>query len=256
MRRKLGIGCLGVVGLLLVVGFFGALIGGPDDTTVPEGERAAVVPTFTDTPTTIETSTPTPDQGQEPDQQMQPTVQEVEVSQETISTPTSSPSATHTPENTATPIFETEGPIVSGEANLREGPGTDYGVTGFMASGSQVELIGQDSTGEWYQLADGNWIAAFLVERALNDLPVTVVQAQLPGGQPEQEPTIDTGWSKTVRGYEFRSDCPCSDDTLNCPSFASGFAAQACFEKCMEERGIDVHKLDADKDGSACEWEW
>ncbi|MBU0708808.1 thermonuclease family protein [Patescibacteria group bacterium] len=46
--------------------------------------------------------------------------------------------------------------------------------------------------------------------------------------------------------------CDCSGNIYNCPDFPTHAAAQACFEHCG---GIDndVHRLDADKDGIACE---
>ena len=39
----------------------------------------------------------------------------------------------------------------------------------------------------------------------------------------------------------------------NCSDFGSQRAAQACFDWCMQEVGTDVHQLDADGDGVACE---
>ena len=47
--------------------------------------------------------------------------------------------------------------------------------------------------------------------------------------------------------------CDCSDDALNCEDFACQQAAQACFEYCMQTVGHDVHDLDQDEDGIACE---
>jgi len=48
--------------------------------------------------------------------------------------------------------------------------------------------------------------------------------------------------------------CDCADgDTLNCEDFPCRSAAQACFEYCLELSGLDVHGLDQDQDGIACE---
>lgn len=41
----------------------------------------------------------------------------------------------------------------------------------------------------------------------------------------------------------------CSFDKYNCDDFATQKEAQQIFEKC----GYDVHRLDRDKDGKACE---
>lgn len=55
--------------------------------------------------------------------------------------------------------------------------------------------------------------------------------------------TIDTG---TVV-------CSCSGNLYNCGDFASHAQAQACFDYYMSIGAGDVHWLDCDDDGSACE---
>ncbi|HEX2253264.1 MAG TPA: excalibur calcium-binding domain-containing protein [Thermoanaerobaculia bacterium] len=50
------------------------------------------------------------------------------------------------------------------------------------------------------------------------------------------------------------SDCTCAYDAHNCPDFSTAAAAQACFRRCQQEAGGDVHRLDRDGDGRACEW--
>lgn len=47
--------------------------------------------------------------------------------------------------------------------------------------------------------------------------------------------------------------CPCDADTLNCGDFATQPDAQACFDHCMALTGRDVHRLDQNNDGVACE---
>ncbi len=47
--------------------------------------------------------------------------------------------------------------------------------------------------------------------------------------------------------------CSCSGDTLNCGDFSSQASAQACFDYCMGQGRGDIHKLDGDNDGIACE---
>ena len=46
--------------------------------------------------------------------------------------------------------------------------------------------------------------------------------------------------------------CSCSGNVYNCDDFSSHREAQACYEKCGGASN-DVHELDRDKDGSACE---
>ncbi|RME98035.1 MAG: hypothetical protein D6768_18295, partial [Chloroflexi bacterium] len=47
--------------------------------------------------------------------------------------------------------------------------------------------------------------------------------------------------------------CDCSADTLDCRNFGSAREAQACFDACLASAGFDVHDLDVDGDGLACE---
>lgn len=48
-------------------------------------------------------------------------------------------------------------------------------------------------------------------------------------------------------------DCACTGDLYNCPDFPNQGAAQACLEHCLNETGQDIHRLDQDNDGTACE---
>jgi len=47
--------------------------------------------------------------------------------------------------------------------------------------------------------------------------------------------------------------CSCSGDTYNCGDFSSHSSAQACFDYCVQQGKGDIHKLDRDNDGLACE---
>jgi len=47
--------------------------------------------------------------------------------------------------------------------------------------------------------------------------------------------------------------CDCSRDRLNCGDFAHQTAAQACFDFCLQSGKGDVHGLDGDNDGLACD---
>jgi len=47
--------------------------------------------------------------------------------------------------------------------------------------------------------------------------------------------------------------CSCSGDTLNCTDFSNHSSAQACFDYCIQQGAGDIHRLDRDNDGSACE---
>lgn len=47
--------------------------------------------------------------------------------------------------------------------------------------------------------------------------------------------------------------CLCGANLYNCSDFSTQRSAQACFDYCWAERGFDVHRLDRDDDGIACE---
>lgn len=47
--------------------------------------------------------------------------------------------------------------------------------------------------------------------------------------------------------------CDCSGNIYNCANFSTHSAAQACFAYCWQTVGRDVHGLDGDGDGIACE---
>lgn len=47
--------------------------------------------------------------------------------------------------------------------------------------------------------------------------------------------------------------CSCSGNLYNCADFASHASAQACYNYCISIGRGDIHRLDGDSDGSACE---
>ncbi len=51
----------------------------------------------------------------------------------------------------------------------------------------------------------------------------------------------------------FSYACNCSGNKYNCKDFKSQSEAQKCYEECKKKTGKDIHRLDRDKDGIACE---
>jgi len=47
--------------------------------------------------------------------------------------------------------------------------------------------------------------------------------------------------------------CACTDDLYNCSDFETQQSAQQCFDHCWALTYTDVHRLDSDSDGTACE---
>lgn len=89
----------------------------------------------------------------------------------------------------------TTGAVVR-SANLRAGPGTTYPVVGTARPGQTVMIVETNLAGDWYRLADDQWIAAFLVNTtAPNATPTTL--NPLPVAQPTVAatplPTITSG---------------------------------------------------------------
>ncbi len=106
--------------------------------------------------------------------------------------PTRTPAATSTPQPTATTAVEedpgAEGPppTANVDANLRAGPGTQFDIIGGTITGQELDIVGQNSAGDWYLLSNGGWIAATLVNDPPSAAPVVADDASplLDGGQP------------------------------------------------------------------------
>jgi uncharacterized protein YraI len=98
--------------------------------------------------------------------------------------------------------------VISGSyVNVRQGPGTSYGIVATAARGVTVSLLGRNEAGSWLQvrLADGKvgWSYAPLLQPnvAINSLPITSGTAAPPTPPPSSE-TITatvTAWHLNVR---------------------------------------------------------
>lgn len=49
------------------------------------------------------------------------------------------------------------------------------------------------------------------------------------------------------------TECSCASNTYNCGDFQTHQEAQNLYNCCLQKVGRDIHQLDRDKDGSACE---
>lgn len=72
--------------------------------------------------------------------------------------------------------------------------------------------------------------------------PTAIIPTATPTFTPTPTPTIPVG-----------APCPCAADTLNCSNFTTGPQAQACMDYCISQGRGDIHNLDGDPDGDACE---
>ncbi len=92
------------------------------------------------------------------------------------------------PAPTATPFPEPAEPtayIQTPLLNLRAGPGTEgYAIIGQMTEGNALLILGRDSSGEWWQVQDGDsvaWLASAYVYAAgpLDTIPVIAMQPEI-----------------------------------------------------------------------------
>jgi SH3-like domain-containing protein len=186
-----------------------------------------------------------------------PTLASIDISASAIPTntpvPSSTPLATWTPLPTSTTdpnpsstpqplnsMNETRYINTSTESvNLRSGAGVSFDVVGSLANGSQIKVIGEQTTNDgylWYVIiySEGTaWIYSGLTSIARPSIQVIL---------PTQAPLAVV------------SNCSCSGADLDCSHFSNSVDAQACYNKCVAEVGRDYHRLDGeDNDGWACE---
>lgn len=65
-------------------------------------------------------------------------------------------------------------PVANRNANLRDGPGTTFGLVGSVDAGQGLTIVARNQDGSWFQLENGAWVAGFLVDNApaASDVPV------------------------------------------------------------------------------------
>ena len=108
------------------------------------------------------------------------------------STPTSEP-PTVTPEPpTVTPTPEPQQPraVADSDVNLRGGPGKAYPVVGKLLAGQEAEILGRNTSGDWWQLAWSGgkqaWVAGTVVQ-IIGPIDTVAVAKNIPA--PPVQPT-------------------------------------------------------------------
>ena len=172
--------------------------------------------------------------------------------------PTSPPLATATP----IPLLQ----VVVASANIRSGPSTNFPALGSTPNKSIFPVLGE-ALG-WYNIEletnERGWIAGSVVE-LLNGV-TDVTQASTIPAEPVQNAPQQTNTPRpittraegatgsTTSGSTSSSPaCSCIGDIENCDSFANRTEIEACFNYCQSVGAGDVHDLDRDDDGIACE---
>lgn len=189
--KQVGLGVIGFFLLCGIVSAIGSQLGG-DGQDAGRGIEAA--PTFTSTampqPVLVVQETPTDPLPTDTPVSTNPPI---DTSPQTT-IPTDVPLSTNPPADTPTPA-----PVTNGVANLRGGPGTEFPVVGSADAGALVAVVSKNAAGDWYQLADGTWIAAFLVDNppdvgvaaVIPPLPVQAVVEATPTSAPDVvQPTV------------------------------------------------------------------
>lgn len=116
---------------------------------------------------------------------------------------TDAPAATTTPIPTDVPIGATALDV----ANLRGGPSTEFPIVGSTVAGQPLVIVARNPAGDWYQLGDGSWIAAFLVVGAPSDVAVVDVPVSAPVAAPLVEQPVTESVSPTNPPFTCNGGC-------------------------------------------------
>lgn len=155
-------------------------------------------------------------------------------------------------------------------ANLRKGPGTNYPIVGGAARGQVLDVVGRNTAGDWLRLANGAWIAAFLVDGAPAGLAVVGAETQpRPAGQiqativpaappvprpaPTATPLPTTSPAVPAVGQQQAGNCDPSYPTLCIPIGISDLDCPDITARRFPVTGADQHRFDMDKNGIGCE---
>ena len=150
--------------------------------------------------------------------------------------------------------------------NIRSGPGLNYDVVGWLLEGECVVVIETTLDGGWAKTEQG-WLGPYYLVSS-ND-PISTQQIPTTLSTPTKTPIPTRTISPTRMPTSIPSTrpiptqtpqppvspaCSCNGNLYNCDNFSTQASAQACFEYCWSVVGYDIHWLDGDDDGIACEW--
>jgi len=155
-------------------------------------------------------------------------------------------------------------------ANLRGGPGTNFPIVGGAARGQVLQVVGRNAAGDWLRLADGSWIAAFLVDGAPSGLavvgtntqmePVGQIQATIvPAAPPVPRPAATatpmppTSSAAPTVGQQQAGNCDPSYPTLCIPIGIGDLDCSDITARRFPVTGADPHHFDGDGNGIGCE---
>lgn len=107
-------------------------------------------------------------------------------------TPQPAPAQEQPPTDTPAPAPQTaKAVITNAQANVRTGPGTNYALAGALDRGAELDIVGKNPAGDWWQLCCVNgqkvWIAAFLVDTS-GPIDAVAVATDIPAPPPTAIP--------------------------------------------------------------------
>lgn len=173
---------------------------------------------------------------------------------------------------TKTPLPQVSIGIVEVQSlNIRSGPGTSFGVIDSLKQGDEFYILADVNNSENQQwllipLADNSfgWVigeSKYVTQKwkrvDYSTYTMLLDSARLAKLIYDTTPTV--AFSRPViptanLQYIPSAACTCSSNSYNCGDFSTQREAQSCFNHCLVTVGYDVHWLDEDSDGSACEW--
>lgn len=164
---------------------------------------------------------------------------------------------------TPTPLPTPNGPYANTDSPLYSGPDLNSAHVGGVNAGEQLTLVGLYTEGTWYLLVNGLWLPGAVVSNVPFAVPlvfptITPVPSATPTVTTTPLPTATVIGSPTPTPTATSLDqpvCSCTGDQYDCLGsvFASRAQAQQCFEYCFRQTGKDVHHLDPNGNGVACE---
>jgi hypothetical protein len=183
---------------------------------------------------------------------------------EAVTPSTDPPAAAEAPEAAPPPPLSGSGiPYTLNAAVRYAEPAEAATEVGRLDANQIVSILGRHTNGLWYLLADGSWILAASVANAPALLPLvfptptptpTITPPPTPTGTPEPPTPAPPTLTPTPTSLD-EVVCSCEPDQYACLShyFPTRGEAQACYEYCFRVTGQDIHKLDLDRNGLACE---
>lgn len=151
-------------------------------------------------------------------------------------------------------------PQANTTANIRSGPGTGYTAVSSVQQGQCLVITGRTEVGDWFQLDNGNWIAAFLVTDPGPMASIPVVIAAAPTPIPATAPTQETQQAQPtpipptpVPQQETAQNCDPSYPGVCIPPYPPDLDCGEISFRRFQVVGSDPHGFDGDADGIGCE---